>query len=652
MNIADDKLQELKQLDILPIAQHFLPELKRKGSAWMCCSPFSQEKTPSFTVISNAKDNFFKCFSTGKSGDVIEFVKAINNTDFIGACKILAELTGIDLEMKEFTPNHNNQQQMQSKPNVIKQLVRKAKPKVIQSYQKPKINQQELSNEVLEIFKERCISEETVKAFKVSQSISYFGQLQSKELSIDFNYYRAGELVNVKHRATSKKAFGLEKDCELILYNLDNVEEHAEEILITEGEFDALALAEVNGSPKNIISVPNGASTGREQKLSYLDSAVKSGVFKGKKLFLLFDNDDAGKLLTDAFVNRFGACNCIIPTYPGECKDINQVLIEEGIQSVINVVQYGEHPNISGITDAKTFEHKIWDYWKNGYPKGDKVGLRDFDPLLSFRGGELTMVTGISGSGKSEFLDYIMLELAKNHDWRFAVCSMENPGDIHITKIIEKYLKTNLTDLYDPDTGEVFFDKAKESEVRDALEFHYNHFNYIEHATTKRDGETHRSLLNIDYVLKQAKNVVKMHGTKGLVIDPWNTLDHDMKHGELETNYVARILSKIIAFAEDYNVHVFLVAHPTKGVTERGVDRVATLNDISGSGHFFNKTHNGISVFREKDTQKNPDNLVEVHVQKVKFKFVGTLGSCKLGYDLRTGNYSTTDLDYPKQENN
>ena len=184
MNIAEDKIQELKQLDILPIAQHYL-DLKREGSAWKCCSPFSQEKTPSFTVISNSKDNFFKCFSTGKSGDVIEFVKEINNTDFIGACKILAELTGIDLEMKAFTPNTGT---TQKKPIVKKSLVSNQKPKVIQSYQKPKTIQQELSNEVLGVFEERCISEAIVKAFKVSQSISYFGQLGKKELSIDFNY--------------------------------------------------------------------------------------------------------------------------------------------------------------------------------------------------------------------------------------------------------------------------------------------------------------------------------------------------------------------------------------------------------------------------------------------------------------------------------
>jgi twinkle protein len=430
---------------------------------------------------------------------------------------------------------------------------------------------------------------------------------------------------------------------------LDNVEADAKYLFITEGEFDALALAEVQRSVKNIISVPNGASTGREQKLNYLDSAVKSGVFKGKKLHLMFDNDNAGKLLTDAFINRFGACNCLVPTYPEGCKDINDVLINLGIDAVVSVAENTNFPNISGISDAKDYKHQILEFWKNGYPKGNKIGLRDLDPLISFRGGELTMVTGISGSGKSEFLDYIMLQLAKNHNWKFAVCSMENPGYIHTSKIIEKYLGTNLTDIYDEETGELFFEKPKESEVNKGLDFCYNHFNYIEHATKMIDGEKHRSLLSIDYILSQAKNLVRMYGSKGLVIDPWNTIEHNMKPGETETNYVSRILSKIIAFAEDYDVHVFLVAHPTKGVTMNGVDRVATLNDISGSGNFFNKTHNGISVFREKDINKNPENLVEIHVQKVKFKFVGTLGSCKLEYDLRTGNYSTTDLDYPNQ---
>ena len=641
--ISEYKIQELKELDILQVAQNYLPNLKKQGANYVCLSPFTQEKTPSFTIV--PAKNIFKCFSSGKGGDVIELVKEINNTDFFNSCKILAELSSIDLEID--TNANNNFNLNQQKPIVKKSILSNQKIKNVQTYQKPNKIQQRPNKSVLDYFLSRGISEDTVKSFKIAESEHYFNQIGSTATSIEFNYYRDNKLINIKHRAVDKKAFGLEKNCELILYNLDNVESNTDHIFITEGEIDALTIAEAYQSEKNILSVPNGAGTGKKQNLSYLDTAVKDDVFKGKTLYLFFDNDQAGKLLTDAFINRFGASSCMIPVYPDDCKDINEVWVKydlDGFNEVINTLKY---PKISGITDVSNFSHKILDYYKNGYPKGDRIGLQGFDNLLSFRGGELTMVTGISGSGKSEFLDFIMVELAKNHKWRFGICSMENPPDLHFIKLSEKYLNTNLLDIFNQETGEIYYNKVNEEQLNKAFEFNYNHFNYIEYATDQNDRSKNRSLLDVDYIINQAKQLVKMYGMKGLVIDPWNTLDHELKKNETETNYVSRVLSKIIAFAEDYNVHVFLVAHPTKGVTVNGVDRVATLNDISGSGNFFNKTHNGISVFREKDENKNPGNLIEVHVQKVKFKFIGNLGSVKLKYDKRTGNYTYTSDDYP-----
>jgi twinkle protein len=634
MGIADEKLQELKQLDILPIAQHYLPELRKQGSAWKCKSPFKEENTPSFTIISNARDNYFKCFASDKAGDVIEFVKEINNTDFIGACKILAELTGIDLEVKESKSNYmDNTVKKDRKVIGKKSLLKKENFKPKQSYQKPNIIQQEPNKSVLDVFSTRNISEDIVKAFGITESDTYFPQIGSKSTSINFNYYKENELVNVKHRAVDKKAFSLEKGCELVLYNYDNIEDDADYLFITEGEFDALALAEYYGSVKNIVSVPNGAS-GKENALKYLDGQDVNDKLSNKRLSLFFDNDSAGKLLTDAFIKRYGAHRCLVPEYPNDCKDINDVLIKYGSIGVKKCITSVRYDMIDGILDMRHIAPKARNYYDNGFPICDRIGLNNFDSLLGFRGGELTMVTGISGSGKSEFLDYIMVQLAKRHAWKFGICSMENPPDIHFTKIAEKYTNKPFENIYDPMTGEVYQERMNEQEYESAEQFVFNHFNFITHATKKQDGNTHRSVLSIDYILDQAKKLVSMYGTKGLVIDPWNTIEHDIKNNEMETNYVSRILSKIIAFAEDYNVHVFLVAHPTKGVTLNGVDRVATLNDISGSGNFFNKTHNGISVFREKDTQKNPNNLVEVHIQKVKFKFVGTLGSCRLELNL------------------
>ena len=58
------------------------------------------------------------------------------------------------------------------------------------------------------------------------------------------------------------------------------------------------------------------------------------------------------------------------------------------------------------------------------------------------------------------------------------------------------------------------------------------------------------------------------------------------------------------------------------------------MYDISGSAHFFNKTHNGISVYRDFET-----NIVDVYVQKVKFSWLGQIGWCSFRFDTLTRQY-------------
>jgi hypothetical protein len=53
--------------------------------------------------------------------------------------------------------------------------------------------------------------------------------------------------------------------------------------------------------------------------------------------------------------------------------------------------------------------------------------------------GELTIVTGLSNSGKSEWLDALTVNLARQYGWRIAVCSLENTPVEHGRKLMEKY---------------------------------------------------------------------------------------------------------------------------------------------------------------------------------------------------------------------
>ena len=94
----DEKfIEELKQKNnIVDIVGRYCV-LKKKGkSHWACCPlPGHSEKTPSFTV--NESGQFFKCFGCGRGGDVITFVMIMENLDYVGAVRYLAENAGMPM---------------------------------------------------------------------------------------------------------------------------------------------------------------------------------------------------------------------------------------------------------------------------------------------------------------------------------------------------------------------------------------------------------------------------------------------------------------------------------------------------------------------------------------------------------------------------
>ena len=95
MRLSDDFIQKIREnSDIVSIAQSYV-ELKRSGSSYMCRCPFHAEKTPSCSI--SADKQLFHCFGCGAGGDVITFVRMIENLDYIDAVKLLAERAGISM---------------------------------------------------------------------------------------------------------------------------------------------------------------------------------------------------------------------------------------------------------------------------------------------------------------------------------------------------------------------------------------------------------------------------------------------------------------------------------------------------------------------------------------------------------------------------
>lgn len=141
----------------------------------------------------------------------------------------------------------------------------------------------------------------------------------------------------------------------------------------------------------------------------------------------------------------------------------------------------------------------------------------------------------------------------------------------------------------------------------------------------------------VEAILDRAKTLIYRMGVKGVVIDPWNELEHSRPSSMSETEYVSQCLGRMRRFARHHNVHLWLVAHPTKlRVDENGNEPVPTLYDVSGSAHFRNKADAGMVVWR---SLKNPLAPVQVHIQKIRFAETGELGMVEFTYDRATGRY-------------
>ena len=481
---------------------------------------------------------------------------------------------------------------------------------------KPQPRLEKVSEKVLKWFeKERGISNNTLLRFGITEANEWMPQNQKETTVICFNYYRGDELVNIKFR-DAKKGFKLAKDAELIFYNINSIKD-SKEACIVEGECDTLAMYEAG--VYNAVSVPNGASKG-SQKLEYLDNCWED--FEGKeKIIIAVDNDEAGLSLKEELARRLGKERCWFVVYPQGCKDSNEVLLKYGKDVLAEIVKNAIPYPLDGILTVNDLAESVIDMYQNGYPQGVKAGIQGFDDHLSFVGGQLTMVTAVPGAGKDEFVNYIATGLAKNHGWRFGVVGFEEPANITVTKLIEKYGQGSFNFRKNPN------DRINQQQFEEGLLFVDEYFKFI---------NTDEVNATVDTIIEKAEQLVKKYGINGLIISPWNCFEHAIPQGSNETLYVSQVLGKLITFLKKCNVHCFLIAHPTKIQKDRSTGKyeIPTLYSISGSANFFNKTHNGFAINRDFET-----GIVTVYIQKVKWSWLGKLGYCSFNFNTMTRQY-------------
>jgi twinkle protein len=451
-----------------------------------------------------------------------------------------------------------------------------------------------LNEKVIEWFKTRGISEQTLIDLKVTDGQEYMPQTSKNENVIKFNYYIGDQLINIKSR-DGRKNFKLYKGAEKVFYNINSIVGF-EYCIISEGEMDALALHEAGVT--NVISVPNGATLNKNN-LEYLDNCID--YFEDKtKIIIAVDSDVAGQALQTELVRRLGSEVCYIATFE-DCKDANEYLLKYGKEALSKRISKAKPVPLENVKTFKDIEDDVTDFVRNGFKPGFQVGLDNFDSIFSTYTGQFITVTGIPSSGKSDFVDQMVVGYNTKYGWKTAFASPENqPTYLHAHKLMRK----TWGDMPSPE--EIHGEKWNEV----ASHVNSNYF-FI-------DMERY----TLESVLRKGAELVKRKGIKCLVIDPFNKVRATDASGDVNV-YTLEYLQQIEVFAKKYDVLVIVVAHPTKMYKDReGKIEEPTMYNIKGGGEWYDASYHGLLVHRNYE-----DKTVKCKVLKVKFQNLGENGA-------------------------
>ena len=501
----------------------------------------------------------------------------------------------------------------------------------VKKYEKPPqdvLKSIEIKEKAERWMKSRGISRKTLDKFHFFCRDEWMPQTGKKESCICFPYIRNGEVVNVKYR-TGAKDFKMVKDAELILYNLQSIGDK-KHCIIVEGEIDCMSayeagfgvdpiIDEETGEIKNhdyskwaIVSVPNGASMG-QQKLDYLDNCAEwlMGI---EEFVLATDGDEAGRQLQQELIRRLGVERCKILSYPIEecvptgdgldrrCKDMNEILMYLNGNVIINAVNNAQSIPVEGIHYVEDIYEQMLANFRAGIKLAPETHFGEMDDYFRWKKGEINLFVGYANYGKSFFVMQLMLTKSFFDGWKWGIFSPENfPATDFYDDLIEMYVGK-------------WLDKMSEEEYIEGAKFIDEHIFYV------YPEDSH----DIHAINEKFRYLVLKKGIDGVLVDPWNQLDHIQKPYQREDLYISEALKDVKRFALLNGISYNIIAHPVKPqrLEDRSLPPV-DMYDVSGGSMWANKSDNIVSYHRPNHHIDKSSTEVTVYIQKVKRKRTG-----------------------------
>lgn len=532
------------------VCRHLLPDGKRIGHEWVVGNVEGAAGDSLKICLTGMKVGVGADFATGQTfGDMLDVWQSIKG---IGLPQAMAEANawlGLAPDARESRPKRAYR--------------RPDRPKEVH-----RLNPQ---GAVMAYLKSRGITEVTLTAYRIAEQPGHlrFPRLTNNPGTIIFPYFRNGELINCKYlaiaRPDGKKQTMQEGGAEPCLFGWQAIPDRCRNVVITEGEIDAMTLYQF-GIPA--LSVPMGGGGGAKQDWIEADY---DELQRFDVLFLWLDNDAAGKAATTEIVRRLGAERCRIVECPNPYKDANECLLNGKFTQVdfarcitsARTLDPDELKPVTAYLDAVLHEF----YPAPGTPTGLATPWPKVGEHLRFRPGETTVWTGFNGHGKSLVLNHIAA-CGLMREERFCIASME----MQPAKTLKRMVR-QLTGMKEPNAGYI---RHCIKQLSDKLWL----FDLVGTAKSER-------------MLEVFSYAARRYQINNFIVDSLAKCGL----GEDDYNGQKALVERLVDFAHKHNAHVHLVSHSRKSSDENSPPGKM---DVKGTGAITDLVDNVLTIWRNK----------------------------------------------------
>ncbi len=533
------------------VARYLLPAGKLENHEWKIGSVEGEPGKSMGVRLTGSKAGVWCDFADKKSGDLLDLWAIVRSLSLKDAIIEAKEYLGIP-QGQLIRPEAFKEKSFKRPANT--KATKLAPHSPVRNYL---INERKLTNETLEAFK-----------------------MGEYERTIVFPYLRDGVLIQMKYlsidRPDGKKKMWTEANCEPCLFGWDALDPKTRTITLCEGEIDAMSLHQYGFQS---MSLPFGGGGGAKQSWIEYDFE-RLNVFD--KIYLCLDNDEQGKMAMHELVDRLGRHRCMFVELPH--KDANACLqagvtteqIQECFKRALNLdpIELKQ-----GCTHVENVIAKF--YPTNDIEKGIILPWERARGKLLLRPSELTILTGINGHGKSQFVGHMLLE-AMSQDLKVCIASLELKPDTLLMRLTRQATAMKLPS---PD-----YIRAVHSWYEDKLWI----FDLLGNAKSAR-------------VLEVFKYARQRYGIDLFIIDSMMKLDiaEDDYRGQ------KAITEQASDFKNEHDCHVIVITHPRKGMDE---SRLPGKLDVKGTGAITDLADNCFTIWRNKSKH---DKLEECHSKHV-----------------------------------